>query len=377
MKIIIAGPAHPLRGGIASFNERLASEFLQQGHEIEIFNYKLQYPKLLFPGKTQYSEAPAPKALKIRQKLNSINPLNWEKVGREIKKLKPDLLIFRFWLPFMAPCQGRIAEIVKSNKHTKILVIVDNAIPHDKKPGDKFFTKYFFKKADAFISLSEIVGADIRKIMPDAKPLVIPHPVYDNYGESCEKEFARKQLDISSEQKVLLFFGLVRAYKGLDLLIETLARPELRAMNLMLLVAGEFYDDEQKYRQLIEKHDLSKNIRIRNEFIKDEEVKLYFGAADLIVQPYKSATQSGISQMALHFEKPILVTDVGGLKEFVSHQKSGYLVSAEPESIAESIQDFFENERESEMVSFVKSFKEHFSWSKMTDGIAELYAQIS
>lgn len=371
-KVFILSPAHPLRGGIAASTERLALEFQKEGVSVSIYSFALQYPQFLFPGKTQYSTSPPPKGLHILSVLNSINPLNWIKWGWKIRKQKPDLIVVRFWLPFMGPSLGTILKLVRGNNKTKIIAITDNIIPHEKRIGDRFFTKYFINSVDAFVVMSKSVEKDIRQFTLDKPVSFIPHPIYDNYGEKIERAKALQYLQLPEERRYILFFGLVRAYKGLDLLLKAMADCRIKDLDIHLIIAGEYYESKEVYEEIIHKHSLSQKVVNIPEFIPDEEVKYYFAAADLITQPYKTATQSGISQIAYHFEKPILVTRVGGLPEIVENGKVGYVVEVKVKAIADAIVDFFENQRSQSMIEEVQLAKERFSWKNLVSGINQL-----
>lgn len=359
-KIIIVGPAYPYRGGIAAFNERLAHEFIAEGHTVELITFKLQYPSFLFPGKTQYSEDPAPADLHIERRINSINPFNWIKVGRLLKKKKADLIVMAFWLPYMAPALGTIARISK----TPVVGLVHNLIPHEHKPGDRMFAKYFCRSVDRFVALSDSVLKDINKIAPDKAAHFSPHPLYDNFGSSISKQEACEHLGLDPDRKIFLSFGLIRDYKGLDWLLEAYASIKHRE-NAKLVVAGEFYSDGAKYHELARKLGIDNEVIWMTDFVPDSEVKYYFCAADLIVQPYKSATQSGISQIAYHFEKPMLVTRVGGLPEIVPDGKVGYVVEPSPAAVAEALKRFLSETPD--FVEGIKSEKQKYSWKAMTD----------
>ncbi|MFK7947915.1 MAG: glycosyltransferase, partial [Saprospiraceae bacterium] len=300
MKITIIGPAHPLRGGLASYNERIAKAYKDEGHEVNIITFSLQYPNFLFPGKTQYSSDAKPD-LDISVAINSVNPLNWIKVGLQLKKQRPDLIVCKFWLPFMGPCFGTILRIAKSNGHTKVASIIDNIIPHEKRPGDKAFAKYFVGAVDGFVVMSKSVGQDMRQFTSDKPVEFIPHPIYDNYGEQVPKPEAKQHLQLKPNDKHVLFFGFIRKYKGLDLLLEAMADKRIQDLGIKAIVAGEYYDEQQQYLDIIDKHDLHNHIILKDDFIPNDEVRYYFGASDVVVQPYKSATQSGISQLAFHF----------------------------------------------------------------------------
>jgi len=373
MKIISIGPAYPYRGGLASFNDRLAQQFSAEGHEVEIFTFRLQYPKLLFPGKTQYTDGPPPINIRITRKLNSINPFNWIATGLKIKKEKPDILLIRFWLPFMGPCFGTIARIAKLNKHTSVICIFDNVIPHEKRTGDNALTKYFTNSIDGAIVMSQTVLNDLKGFREKIPVKLSPHPLFDNYGFPVAREEGLAKLNLDSGNLYLLFFGFIRAYKGLDLLIEAFSDSRLRDRNLKLIIAGEFYEDRAPYMDLIRGHKLENEVIFFDHFIKDNEVPLFFSIADLVVQPYKTATQSGVTQIAFYFEKPMLVTDVGGLREIVQDRICGYVVKPKPELIAHAIIDFFDNNRKEKFTEGVKQEKEKFSWDKMTAAIIEVY----
>lgn len=376
-KIIIVGTAHPFRGGLASYNERLALQFQEEGHEVEIFTFTTQYPNFLFPGKTQFSEEPAPNKIKITRKVSSVNPFNWIKIGKEIKSLKPDILIFKYWLPFMGPCFGTIARKVKKNKHTKIITILDNVIPHESRIGDKQFTKYFLKPIDAFISMSKSVENDLA-LFDKSKPRDFnPHPLFDNFGEIYPKQKAKELLGLDASVNYILFFGIIRDYKGLDLLLEAFANMDSQSLNVKLLVAGEYYSNEEKYSAQIKELGLENDVVVVNSFIKDSEVGKYFCASDIIAQPYKNATQSGVTQIAYHFEIPILVTNVGGLPEMVPHNKVGYVTSQSIDEIAQSLTSFYVEDKEQEFKTNLKEEKKKYLWDKLTAKVLKLYEKLS
>lgn len=368
LNIVIIGSAHPLRGGgIATFNERMAEVLQQQGHRVTIYSFSLQYPSFLFPGKSQFTDEPAPKNLTIKSVINSINPLTWIKVGNEIKKERPDLVIVRYWLPFMGPCLGTILRRIKRNKHSRILCIADNIIPHEHRPGDKQFTQYFIKPVDAFVSMSRDVLKDL-KTFTDKPSRFAPHPLYDNYGAGVNKEAARKKLQLSPDKKYLLFFGFIRKYKGLDILLEAIKDERIKKGNIELIIAGEFYDDKAAYDILLA--NVRDHVKLFTDFIPNEEVKYYFSAADLIVQPYRSATQSGITQVAYHFEKPMIVTNVGGLHEVVPDGKVGFVVEPEPKAIADSIIRFFDHSIPN-LDQNISNEKKKYSWEVFTDTLLQ------
>lgn len=376
MKILIVGPAWPYRGGIADFDERIAREYIKKGDEVEIFTFTLQYPSFLFPGKTQYSPDPRPEDLDIKRKVNSINLFNWIKVGRELKKKNADLLIIKFWLPLMAPCFGTIARIVKGNGKTKVVSILDNIIPHEHRPGDKILSKYFVSSIDAFIAMSKSVYDDL-KSLNDKKPcLLSPHPMYDNFGTAVSREEAIGSLGLDPSAKYMLFFGFIRDYKGLDILLKAIADERIKNSDIKLIVAGEFYNNSEKYFEMEKQLGLEGKIIWRTDFIADEQVKNYFCASDIIVQPYKTATQSGVTQIAYHFEKPMLVTNVGGLPEIVPNGKVGYSVEPEAKVIADAINDFYSNGRYAEFVDNTKEEKKKYSWDRMLENVDKAMSQI-
>lgn len=378
MNIIIIGSAHPLRGGgISTFNERLAEVLQQEGHHVTIYSFSLQYPSFLFPGKNQFTDEPAPKDLKIRSVINSINPLNWIKTGKQIKKERPDLIIARYWLPFMGPALGTIIRGAKKNKHTKVISILDNVIPHEKRPGDVPFTKYFLKPVDAFVCMSHEVLRDLRKFEPLKPALFSPHPVYDNYGSILDKTEARQNIGIAPQGRYIMFFGFIRKYKGLDILLEAMADERFSQENIKLIVAGEYYGDQEEYEHLIDRLNIRDKLHLFTDFIPNSEVKNYFSAADVVVQPYRTATQSGISQIAYHFEKPMIVTNVGGLPEIVPDNIVGLVTPVDKQLIADAIIRFYRENKEQSFIENLKEEKKKYSWDYFTGNISKLYEQIS
>lgn len=373
MKIISIGPAYPYRGGIASFNDRLAQQFSVEGHDIEIYTFTLQYPEFLFPGKSQFTDATPPDNISITRRINSINPFNWISVGFRIRKEKPDILLFRFWIPLMGPCFGTIARIAGAWNNTSVICIFDNVIPHEKRFGDKALTRYFTSSIDGGIVMSHTVLDELRSFRKSIPVKFSPHPLFDNYGTAVPRSKALLELNLDPDYSYLLFFGFIRAYKGLDLLISAFADERFRNRSLKLIIAGEFYEDKTPYTDLIKKYRLEDEIIFFDHFIKDNEVSLYFSIADIVVQPYKSATQSGVTQIAYYFEKPMLVTDVGGLREIVPDGICGYVVKPEPAMIADAILDFYDNSRKEQFIAAVKKEKEKFGWEKMTKAIIEVY----
>ena len=370
-KVVIIGPAYPLRGGLASFNERLARQFGSEGYDTSIYTFSLQYPGFLFPGTTQYSSDSAPSDLAIEVCINSVNPLNWLKVGKRLRRLKPDLIVVRYWLPFMGPCLGTILRQVKKNRFTKVVCIADNVIPHEHRPGDKPFTQYFVKPIDAFVTMSSKVLEDLRLFTSKPAQQVV-HPLYDNFGAPVDKTEARRRLGIAAEAPVILFFGFIRKYKGLDLLLEAMALLKQQGHeNIRLLVAGEFYEDGASYQQQIDALAIRDQLILRTDFIPDSEVRYYLSAADFVIQPYRNATQSGVTPLAYHFEKPMLVTNVGGLPDLVPDGKAGLVAAPEPASIAKHIIRLYEL-GEDWFLPHLRTEKQKYSWQKLTAALKRL-----
>ena len=377
MHIVLLGTAYPFRGGLATFNERLARQFQAEGHKVEVITFTLQYPSFLFPGKTQYSTEDAPTDLLISQQVNSCNPLNWFKVGHRIRKMQPDLLITCYWMAFFAPCYSIIERIAKRNGQTRTIALVHNMIPHEPSILDKLFAPFYVRSTDGFVALSESVVQDIDHLDQNNKPKTsYPHPIYDHYGEQMSKEEACQALNLNPENQYMLFFGLVRAYKGLDLLLDAFGKVKDQLPNLQLIIAGEFYEDEDKYRAQISNNQLTNKVIIKNEFIADADLRKYFGAADLIVQPYKTATQSGVTQVAFHFEKPMLVTNVGGLGEIVHDHKMGYAVEPNADAIAAALTDYYTHSRQAVYTEYLIKQKDNYSWSKLAESFVKIHNKI-
>ena len=369
-KVIIIGPAYPLRGGLASFDERLAREFQAQNFDTIIYTFSLQYPSFLFPGTSQYSTETAPTDLNIKVCINSINPLNWIKVGNDLKKNNPDIIVVRYWLPFMGPCFGTILRIAKKNHHTKVICIADNVLPHEKRFGDKQFTAYFIKPVDAFITMSEKVLNDLKEITIKPAQKIV-HPLYDNFGDQVNKTEARKHLGLNVNDKIILFFGFIRKYKGLDILLEAMNILKTRSTEIKLLIAGEFYEEKKLYDDIIKKNNLSSSIILRTNFIADSEVKYYLSAADFVIQPYRNATQSGVTPLAYNFEKPMLVTNVGGLPSLVPDGKVGLIAEPNAKSIAAKILELY-NTGEAYFLPHLREEKKKYSWNILVDTIKQL-----
>lgn len=372
LKIFIIGPAYPLRGGPAKFNENLCSELNKAGHNAQIISYSLQYPNFLFPGSTQFeTNGEAPKNIKIHTLINTINPFNWIKTANFIKKEKPDFILFRYWLPFFGPSLGTIARLVKSK--TKVLALTDNIIPHEKRIGDEKFTKYFVKSCHGFIAMSKTVLNDISKFSDTKNKAYSPHPMYETYGNIVTMEEARKKLNLNANDKIILFFGLIRHYKGLDILLEAISHPEIKNLNIKLLVAGEFYENKQPYLDLIEKYQLQHQLILHDKFIPNEDVRYYFCASNLVAQTYRNATNSGVTMVGYFYEKPMLVTNVGGLSEIVPDQKCGYVVENSVTKISEKIIHYFTEDKEKEFTENVRQEKKKYQWFGFINTLLNLY----
>lgn len=366
MKVVILGPAHPYRGGIAALNERLALAMGRDGHNVRIITFTLQYPGFLFPGKTQFTDDPPPAGIIITRKINAINPLNWIRTGISLRKERPDLVIARFWIPFIGPSLGTICRIIRKNRHSLILGLADNIVPHEKKPGDRMLTAYFIHSSDGIVVMSKSVMDDLDGFDPNKPRKYGPHPIYDHYGRIYGREEALRNLRLDPGYRYMLFFGLVRDYKGLDLVIDAMKEPRLKHQNIRLIVAGEFYSDREKYLDKVKKSALEEQVLFFDRYIPNSEVEDFFNAADIVVQPYKSATQSGVTQVAYHFNKPMLVTRVGGLAEIVAHGRAGYVCQPEAGEIAEALHDFFSNDRKKTFETYVAAEKQRFGWDHFT-----------
>ncbi len=377
MKIIIIGPAWPLRGGLASFDQRLCRTFNEEGHQCSVYSFSLQYPGFLFPGTSQYSSEPPPAGIEIHPVINSMNPFNWLVIGNRLKKVAPDLIVVRYWLPVMGPALGTILRKVRLNQKSKIIAITDNVLPHEKRPGDRSFTKYFLGSCDAFVTMSDSVMNDLRQFEKTKPAKTVIHPVYDNFGEIIPKVSARKflheqlRLSIAEEDKIILFFGFIRKYKGLDILFRAMSEPGIRKSGIRLLVAGEFYEDRSHYEKLIEELKIEEQLILKTDFIPDSEVKYYLCAADAVVQPYRHATQSGVTPLAYHFERPMIVSNVGSFAEQVIHEQTGLVTEPEAKSLASAILHFYELGEEY-FIPHLRIEKKKYSWKNLVNTILGL-----
>jgi D-inositol-3-phosphate glycosyltransferase len=346
-----------------------------EGINTSIVSFYLQYPKILFPGKSQVTGGAAPAGIEIHPLISSVNPLSWLKAASFIKRQKPDFVVIRYWLPFMSPALSTIARRVRK-AGIKVVAITDNVIPHEKRTGDAMLTNYFVNSCDAFIAMSRTVVDDLRKFTTTKPVSFSPHPVYDIFGEKISKDEARKKLGLGTAARVILFFGFIRPYKGLDLLLNAMADDKVRDLRLKLIIAGEFYGDKDAYAAMISKLSLDENVVLHSSYIPKEDVRNFFCAADLVVQPYRSATQSGITQIAYHFERPMIVTQVGGLSEIVPHGKVGYVVPVNDKEIARAIAEFYEQGREEEFSRNTKLEKERFTWKSFVHNVLRTAAEL-
>lgn len=371
LRILIVGPAWPLRGGLATYNERLCAEFNDMGHQAEILSFKLQYPKLLFPGKTQLSTDPKPDNINIFSLINSINPFNWFFTGKKMAKKQYDVVVFRYWMSFMAPAFGTIARLLKNN-NTKILAIADNIVPHERRFFDSLLTRYFITPCQGFLCMSQDVQQQVKLLEPTKPVAYVPHPMYDMFGQAVSKQQAKQMLNLDAQFNYLLFFGFIRKYKGLQLLLESFAKTNYKQLKLKLIIAGEFYEDSAPYLELINQLGLHDDVLLHTDFIPNNKVSQYFCAADMVVQTYLNATQSGVTQIAYYYNKPMLVTNVGGLAELVPHLKVGYVCKKNSNEIAERLNDFYQNNNMALFEQHIAIEKQKFTWNTLCNELISL-----
>ena len=377
MKITILGPAHPYRGGLASIMEIMARTFQRRGNEVDIKTFTLQYPSLLFPGKSQTVSTPPPADLHICRCINTVNPFNWVRNGRRICRERPDFVLMKYWTPFMAPCFGTIARFARRNDHTKVLCQIDNVEPHEHHLTDKPFNRYYLGVVDGFVYMSEQVHGEL-KAYSDAPALFSPHPLFENFGERVARNEACVRLGLDPTVDYVLFFGLIRDYKGLDLLLDAWAGLRRRglAAGRRLIVAGEFYTPKERYLRQIADNGLQDEVILHDRFIPDEQVKYYFSAVDFVVQPYKTATQSGVTQIAYQFCVPMVVTDVGGLSEIVPDGRVGYVCEPTVQGVADAIARMYDGDTIERFRLNCIEERKRFSWEEMCTRIAELYEMV-
>ncbi len=374
LKIAIVGPAHPYRGGLASIMETMAREYQARGYEVRILTFTLQYPSLLFPGKSQTVTTPAPEDLTIERRVSTINPFTWWSVGRELCRMQPDIVLMKYWTPFMAPCFGSIARLARRNKHTKVICQIDNVEPHEHHITDKMFNRYYLRSVDGFVYMSEQVHGEL-KAYTSAPARFSPHPMFEHFGERVERTEACRKLGIDPAQRYAMFFGLIRDYKGLDTLLE--AWSKFRREGYKLLVVGEFYASRDKYIELIEHLELKDDVVLHDFFVPDEDVRYYFSAADCVVLPYKTATQSGVTQICYNFSTPVIVTRVGGLAEIVPDGRVGFVAEPSVEGVREAIERIFEGDTIEQFGRNMLEERKRFSWATMCDTIESLYDELT
>ena len=370
MKIVLVGPFPPFRGGISDLNVALAHH-LSKRHVVHAINFTTQYPKVLFPGKTQLKKGDHALEVDSIRCLSSINPFSWRKAANKIIDLEPDLVLFSFWLAFFAPAFSGVAKKIKKYLDANIMAICHNIIPHEEHLLDTRLTKRFFCFIDSFIVLSKKVENELLNIVPGAKYKYSPHPVYNIFKNTLSKEQAKAELNIATK-KVLLFFGLIRKYKGLDILINAMEKINNELDDYTLLIVGECYENKAKYTDLIKNAGITDNVQCHYSFVPDNEVGKYFSASDVVVLPYKSASQSGIVQIAYNFDTPVIVSNVGGLPEIVDEGKTGYCVEPSSNAFAKAIKAFYDKDNINELNSNISDYKSQFSWDGIVNAIEEL-----
>ncbi|MFZ5517367.1 MAG: glycosyltransferase [Candidatus Zhuqueibacterota bacterium] len=369
MKIVIIGTSYPMRGGIAHYVALLYQKFIERGHDVKIISFKRQYPSLFFPGKTQQDTSKEVVSLPSEPMLDSIGPLSWIRTFLSIYRFRPDLVIFKYWMPFFAPCYAAVSFLTRLFTRTKLVYICDNIIPHEQRLEDRLLTHLGLWNIHYFIVQSAAVKADLLKFKPGANFKEVPHPVYEIFSNPFTQEQARGKLKFGKEDNLLLFFGFVREYKGLHILLRALPSV-LKQMPVKLIIAGEFYDDSSRYLDLIKKLNLEPVVFVFDEYIPNEDVGLYYSAADVVVLPYISATQSGIIQIAYNYNKPVITTNVGGLPEVVKEGETGFIVPAEnPDALAQAIVTFYRKRKSVPFHAHIAAFKKQFSWDRMASEI--------
>jgi glycosyltransferase involved in cell wall biosynthesis len=378
-KIAVVGPMHPYRGGIAHFTEMTVEALAGRGHDVRPVSFSRQYPELLFPGKTQFEpDAEAPPVVRGAPRLlDSINPISWFRTGFYLRDAAPDAVVFQYWMPFFAPAYGVVARGLRRHYGIPSFAVVHNALPHERHLGDAWLSRFFLRACAGHVVMSDAVADDLRTLRrPDAALQQIEHPVYERFGDPVPRAEARAALDLPPDAPVLLFFGFVRAYKGLHVLLEALPDALDALPALHLVVAGEPYDDPERYRRLIRDNGLADRVHWHDEYVPSERVPTYFSAADLVVQPYVSATQSGVAQIATHFETPMIVTDVGGLAESVPHEEVGFVVPPEaPEALAAAIARFFRDDWQDRLTEGMRARKQRHHPDRLVEAVERLVAR--
>ncbi len=360
--VTIVGPAHPFRGGIAAFNHRLYRSLEALGHRVEIITFTVQYPRVLFPGVTQYSDQLAPEGMSITRRLHSMWPLSWWQVGNHLRRTAPDVIVFKFWMPFMAPAFGTVARIARWNHHSRVVAILDNVMPHERHVGDAWLARYFLRSCDRLIAMSDSVKAEAHQLCGN-KPIVKQHhPLYDHYGPPIDRLKAQQHLGLDPKNRYVLFFGFIRKYKGLDILLEAMSDARFQGTNIQLLIAGEFYEPRSVYDPWLQHEAIRQRVVLHDRYIEDHEVPFYFSACDVVVLPYRSATQSGIIQLAYYYGLPVVATRTGGLSEMIEDGQSGLLTESEPKALANTILLVFEQDRIKSLSEGVCTIRQRYDW---------------
>ena len=372
-RIVLVGPMYPYRGGIAHLSETMAACLLERGHRVHAVTFTRQYPSLLFPGRTQYETGTkVERAVDAERLIDTINPFSWWRAAGRIQELGADVVIFRYWIPFFAPVFGTIARIL-ARKNIQSIVVVDNALPHERRPGDVVLGRYFFGAMQGCVAMSSAVDRDLDQLKVSCSRALAPHPVYDSFGKPSDRVRAREKMGLAKDLPVILFFGFVRRYKGLHVLLDSMPAVRDALPDVRLLVAGEFYDDEKPYQEKVESLDLHNQVKLVNQYIPKDEVADYFAAADVVVQPYLSATQSGVAQVAYQFEVPIITTDVGGLAEIVPHEEAGLIVPPDDAAaLASAIVRYFADDMQASLTAGVRRQKQSLGWDQLLDAIESL-----
>ena len=368
MKIIVIGPYFPFRGGIADTNQELCNALLKSGHSVEILNFKLQYPSVLFPGKTQLSKQTSGKIIDSKKNINSINLLNWFKCAKKINDLNPDIVISSYWTSFMSPC----LSIINRNLKKKIIKIgiIHNAYPHEKILLQKYFFKFYLNSITKYYTLSKNVFEQIKLINKEKKGIELFHPIPKKFGEPVSVEIAKEKAGLNKSFKYLLFFGVIREYKGLDVLIKAMKKVVKHDNKIKLLVIGENYESIEKYKNLAIKENVYDNIHFNNEFVNDDEIKYWFCSAKLIIQPYKSASQSGITPLAIQFEIPTVCSNIKGLSEYITESKDGFLSNPNPRDLANKI--IFALNFDLDLIKKeLSTKKKKYSWNNFTNKLIQ------
>lgn len=369
-RIVILGPAYPYRGGLARIMERMAREYVAMGNQVRISTFTVQYPSILFPGKSQYCDSDSPSDLRITREVNTCNPFNWIRIGMRLRRESPDYVVLKYWTPFMAPCFGTIARIARGNGHTRFICQIDNVEPHEGHFTDRVFNRFFLRAMNGFVYMSENVHESLLRYT-SAPQVFSPHPMFDNFGERVDRAEACGKLGLDCDRRYLLFFGLIRHYKGLDMLLEAMSR--FAVENVELIVAGEFYEDREKYDAMF--RFLGSRVHLFDEFIPDDDVRYFFSVSDALILPYRTATQSGVTQIAYNFSVPMVVTDVGGLAEIVPDGKVGIVCRPTVDSIALAMETLYSGNLLEVFKGNMPAERRRFSWRTMCTRLLEVVSE--